>query len=796
MKPLRSILRVVLLMAFGLSFAAQAAPPEISPRVLGVVNDADRVVLVSNAHPFQVKSLQPSLHSPADLGAVEDSLPAGRMLLMLQRSAAQDEALRDYIQATHTPGDPAYHQWLKPDEFGRLYGPADADVAAVTAWLQSHGLTVNQVHAGRLAIEFSGTAGQVSEAFQTQIHRYLVNGEARLVNVSDPSVPATLAPVIAGLAPVSDVHPQPNLKVLGAAQFDAKTHQATPQWTYPESGGVVFAVAPGDFATQYDINPVYKNGITGIGQSIAIISASNVDLSLVQAYQSLFGITTGLPQVVVDGEDPGVTDSALEAYLDIEVAGSVAPGATIMLYTSAGTATTDGLALAALRAVEDDQAGIISTSYGECEYFLGQSGNAFWNALWQQAAAQGQTAFVSAGDGGSAGCDDFDEQSEAYYGLQVSGIASTPYDVAVGGTDFYYSQFASPSSIATQLNSYWSASTTTAAVSLKQTIPEQAWNDYFGYNLSDGGNPANLTNEEIIAGGGGASNDALNGAGYPKPAWQTGTGVPADGVRDLPDVSLFAANGYNYSFYPICANPGDCSSANLTSSGTVVITGVGGTSVASPSMAAIQALVNQSTGSWQGQADYVYYPLAARQPSVFHDVTVGGNQVLCYSGTANCVAGTSATNSSGYSVESGHSAGTGYDLATGLGSVDVAKLISNWGSVVFTPTKTTLSVNPTSFVHGKSTAISGTVSPTSGAGTPTGAISFIGNDGVSHYASIDAGTLSAGSFYALVDNLPGGTYQLTASYGGDGTFAASKSQPVTVTITPEKQHTFLYRHGH
>ena len=256
-------------------------------------------------------------------------------------------------------------------------------------------------------------------------------------------------------------------------------------------------------------------------------------------------------------------------------------------------------------------------------------------------------------------------------------------------------------------------------------------------------------------------------------------------MRDLPDVSLFAANGYNYSFYPICANPGDCSSANLTSSGTVVITGVGGTSVASPSMAAIQALVNQSTGSWQGQADYVYYPLAARQPSVFHDVTVGGNQVLCYSGTANCVAGTSATNSSGYSVESGHSAGTGYDLATGLGSVDVAKLISNWGSVVFTPTKTTLSVNPTSFVHGKSTAISGTVSPTSGAGTPTGAISFIGNDGVSHYASIDAGTLSAGSFYALVDNLPGGTYQLTASYGGDGSFAASKSQPVTVTISPE-----------
>ncbi|MGB7987043.1 MAG: chitobiase/beta-hexosaminidase C-terminal domain-containing protein [Terracidiphilus sp.] len=790
MGRLRFHLRCVLTAILGLTLGVpigQASPPlpEPSPRVLGPVDESDRATLAGNTNPLlQARVLQPGAPAPIDLGAVEDSLPAGRMLLMLKRSPAQEEALRDFIQAAHTPGSAAFHQWLKPEEFGRLYGPADSDVAAVTAWLQAHGLSVNQVHAGRLAIEFSGSAGQVSEAFQTQIHRFQINGQTHLANLGEPSVPAALAPVIAGLTPISDLHPKPSLKVMGAAQFNARTHQATPQWTFPVSGGVDFVVAPGDFAMQYDINPVYKNGITGSGQTIAIISSSNVDLSLVQAYQSLFGLTANLPKVVVDGEDPGMNDQSAEAYLDIEIAGSVAPGATVLLYTSAGTATTDGLELAAMRAVEDDQASVISTSYGECEAQLGASGNAFWSALWQQAAAQGQTPFVATGDGGSAGCDDFDLQTEAQEGLAVNGIASTPYDVAVGGTDFYYSQYAS-STLNTQLATYWSGATTAPGVSLKQTIPEQAWNDFFGYNLADAGNPESLVSSTIIAGGGGASGHAQNGLGYPKPAWQTGSGVPADGVRDLPDLSLFAANGYNYSFYPICASPGDCSSANLTSSGTVVITGVGGTSVSAPSMAAIQALVNQSVGSWQGQADFIYYPLASTQPTAFHDVTVGSNTVLCDSGTTNCVTGSTATNSIGYNTESGYSAGTGYDLATGLGSVDVAKLIQYWSSIVLAPTTTTLSVSPTSFIHGKSATVQGTVAPTSGSGTPTGTISLTGNDGLSHYAGIGTESLTAGSFYAVVDNLPGGTYQLTASYGGSNSFAASKSSPVTVTISPE-----------
>ncbi len=791
---LRSIAwAVVPLAAIGIGLPAtpaQAYSPAESPSFSRVVplinqpiNDSVRVPLRGSVHPLAV--------SRFDRGAVEESLPTGRLLLLLRRSLAQEEELRDFIEAAHTPGSPQFRKWLTPEEFGRLYGPADSDMAAVRAWLESHGLAVENVHAGRLALEFSGTAAQIRSAFHTEIHRYAVNGETHLANATEAAVPAALVPVIAGVSALSDFHAKPQVRLLGNATFNAKTHEATPLWTYPSGSAVSYALAPGDFATQYDINSVYKGGINGTGQSIAIISESNVDLSLVQAYQALFGIPANLPQVVVDGTDPGQNDAATEAYLDIEIAGSVAPGAKIMLYTSGGTAMTDGLALAALRAVEDDQAGIISTSYAACELYLGQSGNAFWNALWQQAAAQGQTAFVSAGDAGSAGCDDFNVQTTAFAGLQVNGIASTPYDVAVGGTDFYYSQYAgTASAITAQLNGYWSAATTSQAVSLKQIVPEQSWNNFFGFNLLGGGKPSSLPSQTILAGGGGVSSVAYFptgtvGQGYPKPAWQSGKGVPADKVRDLPDLSLFAANGNNSSFYPVCAQPGDCSSANLNSSGAVLITGVGGTSASSPAMAGIQALVNQSAGVWAGQANFIYYPLAARQPGVFRDITSGGNQVLCNAGTFNCVQGQTSSNSGGFLIESGYPSGAGYDLASGLGSVDVANLIKYWKSVTRTATTTTLSVNPASFIHGKITTVASSVSASGGGGTPTGSVSLTGNDGITHYTGLSAYSLNGGAVYGQLDNLPGGTYQLTAAYGGDGIFAASKSSPVTVTVTPE-----------
>jgi pro-kumamolisin-like protein/chitobiase/beta-hexosaminidase-like protein/Big-like domain-containing protein len=756
--------------------------------VAGIVDESDRVTLAGNL-PLVARA-------GIDLGRVEDSFPVSRIYLILKRSNPQEQALEQFLRDAHTPGSATFHQWLTPEEFGKRFGAADSDIAVVTAWLESHGFAVNKVHPGRIAIEFSGNAAQMQDAFHTEIHRYRArNGgqsEVRFANAGNPQIPAALASLVVGVSPMQSVHARPMVKVLGKARYDVKTHEAEPEWTYPASpSAVTYELGPADFAVQYDIAPEYQAGVTGTGESIGILSYSNVDLSLVEAYQKLFGLPSNLPAVVVDGNDPGENDAATEAYLGIEEAGAVAPGAKVVLYTSAGSVLTDPLLTSGLRAVEDNLVSVISVSAGMCEAELGASGNAAWAELWKEAAAQGITAFVAAGDSGSAGCDDSETQSFAESGLAVNGLGSTPYNVSVGGTDFYFSDYAANgSALESQLGSYWgAASSKTPATSLLQPVPEQVWNNAFGLNASDGG-VYSASNSTIVAGGGGASSAALYPnsepvGGYPKPAWQVGFGVPTDKVRDLPDVSLFAGNGSNFVQYPICAYPGDC--VNTTGTGAVQITSVGGTSASTPAMAGIQALVNQATKSRQGQADYVYYSLAANTLAAkpFRDIAVGGNEVPCFDGSVNCVEGTSGATKGTY-AESGYPAAAGYDQASGLGTVDVANLIANWSDVTFKPTATTLSITPTTFAHGAAVTVNATVASKSGSGVPTGGVVLNSTDPVAYSNGLGVLTLSGGAASAAIDSLPGGTYQVIGQYSGDGSYGASVSAPVTVTVTPEK----------
>ena len=270
-------------------------------------------------------------------------------------------------------------------------------------------------------------------------------------------------------------------------------------------------------------------------------------------------------------------------------------------------------------------------------------------------------------------------------------------------------------------------------------------------------------------------------AGYPNPSWQSGTGVPADQVRDLPDVSLFAANGYNFSAYPICDNPFDCVSGGAVDPYTgITVDVVGGTSASSPAMAGIMALVNQATKSRQGQANFVLYPLAQQFPAVFHDVTVGSNNVPCTQGTSNCSLDTTDSN---YTLQS-YSATTGYDLASGLCSMDVNALISDWKKITFTPTTTTLVISPTSFVHGTNVTVTANVSAASG--TPGGTISLVTTSTLPDQTSQTAFPLdNTGAASGTINFLPGGTYNVVADYSGDGTFASSTSSPVSVSVTPE-----------
>jgi trimeric autotransporter adhesin len=788
------------------SAMGQNASPAV--RIVNPIDEKQLATLRGTVHPLA--------NAKNDRGAAPDSTPLERIHLMLKRSASQQAALDQLVSQLHTPGHSNYHKWLTPEQFGKQFAPSDQDIATVETWLTGHGFSVAGALPGKQVVEFSGTVGQFRSAFHAQIHKYQVNGESHFANANDPQIPAAIAPVVGGFVSLNNFHIKKQSKLLGKAQYDRTTHTATPMpgWTWGTGttpGNIDFVLAPQDFAIQYDLNPLYNAStpVNGSGQTIAIINDSNININLVNQFRKLFGLPVNPPQVIIDGNDPGVTEDANEAYLDVEWSGAVAPNATIDLVIAADTELESGLNLAAEHAVFGNVAPVMSLSFGGCELGVGNQ-NQFWNNLWEQAAAQGATVMVSTGDSGSAACDDDNTQFYAVGGQTVNGFASTPFNVAVGGTDFYYPFASSPNVTLSDFAPYWTTTTPQQlpVASLKGYLTEQAWNgSQFGNDVfqiyADSGN----VETGIDAGSGGASNAAICSAGYsssntctgtlsgyPKPSWQVGTGVPADQVRDLPDVSLFASSGDNNSSYALCWEDGDCQPA--TGSNVVQISQIGGTSASSPSFAGMMALVNQKYGP-QGQANYVLYPMAQQFPQAFHDVTLGTITVPCAIGAPDCI---TAPAGLGYSItdpalgpategEIGkgalaeYNAGIGYDLATGLGTIDANQMVTNWGNIKFDATSTTLSVTPSSFPHGTATTISGTVM---GTGTPAGAVTLLTSSTEPVQQSQTFFTLSGGSYSDnTVNFLPGGTYTVWTQYGGDGINGMSTSTPVQITVTPE-----------
>ncbi len=804
------VIAVILLSSATLLGQTAAVPARVTQPV-----DLESVVtLKGNSHPLA----RPEF----DQGAAPDSLPLQRILLVLQRSAGQERTLRELLDEQQIKSSPNYHMWLVPEQFGQQFGPADADIQAVTDWLTSQGFEVNRVAAGRTVIEFSGTAGAVRQALHTEIHKYVVNGEEHWANASNPQIPAALQPVVAGFASLNNFPRHPALKRVGAFSRSKATGVVKPLFTYPSGNGANYFLGPADFATIYNVSSLWKASppIDGTGQSIAIVAETNINVQDVADFRNLFGLPPNAPQVILNGPDPGITYDETESDLDAQWSGAVAKNATIDLVVSESTETTQGVDLSALYIIDNNLAPVMSESYGCCEAYMGTGGNAFTSALYEQGAAQGITIILSTGDTGSAGCDY--GEAAAQNGLAVSGLASTPFNVAVGGTDF---------NDVNSWSTYWSSTNNTATLaSALSYIPEIPWNDSCARNgsasdcASVGSDPPGI---DLTGGSGGASScvtSNYNGesitctAGYPKPAWQGGPGVPNDGVRDIPDVSLFASNGFNGTSYVVCE-------ADAVESGSIscnpadpnwVFLGVGGTSASAPAFAGMMALVNQKTGQRQGNANYVLYALAAQSgrscasnaamaPTanssgcIFYDVTTGNNSVACLGGSPNC----SNTTSGGYGLlevnpptdpSPGWMATAGYDLATGLGSVNAANLVNNWTSVSFKPTTTTLSnLSPTTATHSQPVSFTASVAPGTGSGTPTGDVSVIAQTGSSSSGATSIGSfpLSGGSVSSSTSLLPGGTYSVTAHYTGNGTYGASDSAPVQVSITPEGSQTHI-----
>lgn len=785
-----SILFLVVALLPGPVLRAQLAS---APRVTSQVNESELAALKGNV-PMMAQSR-------FDRGEVASSTQLAHIRLVLSRSQEQQAALDKFLAELQDKTSPNYHKWLTPGQFGNLYGPADSDVAATAAWLESHGLKVEGVSSGRTNIAFSGTVSQVEEALHVSIHSFETNGEQFYSNTAEPRIPAALTPVVKGIAHLNTIKPKPHLVRGTPGKYDSSTGRLRPEMTVADRYGDEFIyVVPADAATIYDtpnsvLNANYSasgGNYTGAGVTIGVGGDSAIQTQYVTGFRSIFlGSSYAAAPTVTNVDGVSENSDAAEAYLDNEISGGLAPGAAIHFYIS--TDLSSGIE----RALSDDSIDILSLSFGNCEQGMSTSDNAYVASLWSQAAAQGIAVVVSAGDSGSAGCDDFDTQTRATGGLMVSGYASTPYNIAVGGTDYQvllnnFSQYATSAAASRSAGSQSTYYRTALSY-----IPESTWNDS---TQSDGTLSANVPwsaqdGANIVAGSGGKSNCSTNTStdtqsgsvaagsctsGYSKPYWQRGTGVPADGVRDLPDVSMLAADGGAAAMWLYCgptAATGDSNPGCIVQNGEFYFDGIGGTSAAAPAFAGILALVQQKTGGRLGQAAVELYDLynGNHGGSIFHDVTTGNNSVPCTSGSLNC-----AKNAAGYYFETGYDTTAGYDLATGLGSVDATQLVTYWGTGIGTATAA-LTVTPSAndLYSGNSLTVGVTVAGVNGYPTPTGTVTLSSGS----YSS-GAQQLSSGSYQFSVqpNGLPAGTDPLKVVYSGDPTYAGTTDTSQQVNV--------------
>jgi subtilase family serine protease len=696
--------------------------------IVSAVNEEKLTVLAGNTRP--------EANVANDQGAVEGSMPMQHMLLQLKRTPEREAALTQFIDDLHNPQSESFHQWLTPQQFAEHYGVASEDSATVTRWLQSQGLTVNGVTPSGMLIDFSGTAAQVTQAFRTEIHHYLVDGVSHIANASDPKIPTALAPAVAGVVSLHDFRPKGQL-----------VPRAKPGYTYTTTNGTFHALVAGDIAAIYNLKPLFDAGYTGKGQTIMVVEDTYLYTTSDWAvFRDTFGLKKysagSLTQVSPSGgipctnpgfqgkkKDPGYGDDG-EAAIDVEWATAAAPNAAIVLAACEDTTTTFGGLIALVNTLGGSNGplpSVVSISYGEAEAVNGESANLTYYFAYQQAAVEGVSIFVSSGDEDAMSADN---GNVAKHGIGISGFTSTPYNVSVGGLDFGYTALGVDPSI------YWSATNSSTFSSALSYIQEIPWNGSCASTLLSayygGTTPAVFCNSSEVTtstnplsyflnafgGSGGPSGCALGTpavagvvsgscVGYPKPQWQSGLfGNPNDGVRDIPDVSLFASNGIFDAYYVVCwSNPDPNVGGGFGCTGAPSTwAGFGGTSVSSPIMAAIQALVNQKTKSRWGNPNTVYYALAkseyGRKGSaacnsttvaktgnncIFYDVTQGDIVGACkkFQGTAyDCFLkkgdkyGISSTSDS--KSDPAYITNVGWDFPSGIGSVNAYNLVMEW----------------------------------------------------------------------------------------------------------------------
>jgi len=693
-----------------------------------------RTVLTGHMRPVAVAA--------NDLGRVDASLTLRHVTLILRQSAAEQADLTNLLVSQQDPASPNFHQWLTPEEYGARFGASTAVISQITAWLASQNLTVDSTGRGRTTIAFTGGARDVENAFGTEIHNYLVNGEAHFANASEPSVPAALGGFIQVVRGLDDFRMKPRL-VKGPPPV-----VNGPSYTSTTTGD--HFLAPGDVATIFDIAPLYNSGITGKGQTIAVVGQTEINLSDIEAFRTYFNLPANDPQLVeVPGTtNPGISKTDLpEADLDLEWSGAVAQNASIVFVYS------DNVDTSLAYAIDQKLAPVITMSYGLCEALNGNAELTALNTYAGQANAQGITWMAAAGDNGANDC--YGQSKNAPSGVSVDAPASVPGVTGVGGT-----------TLTEGSGTYWNTTNDANHASAISYIPEDVWND-------------SVEDDMPSSGGGGAS------IFFAKPTWQTGTGVPADSVRDVPDISLPASADHDgYLVY---------TSGSLQA--------YGGTSVGAPVFAGMTGLLNQyltanglQSAAGQGNMNPRLYALAQTSPNVFHDVTVGNNMVESCAG-----------NSRSCNPELvGYSAGAGYDEASGLGSVDAFNLVTAWhaGASAAKAGTTLQLTSSVSIVPATGSTILGATVTAASTATPTGTVTFyvggaslgsvqVAGSGQTAGAalSVSAAQLSAGAPPASLIVTPtftatGVTPEVTAVYSGDGVYAGSSATLTVSVLSP------------
>lgn len=772
-------------------FIAKVRAQQMTGRIAAEIDSRTRIA-VAGTHP-------PMVRRAKDMGSVLPDMQLRGMSIVFNRSRAQQSELQALITAQQTPGSPLYHQWLTPDQFAARFGMPDSDLAKVRSWLEQQGFSVDGVSRSHDRIRFSGTAGQVGVAFGTELHYYRLNGETHFAPATDLNLPSALAGVVEEVSNLSTLRPK------------ARFRKPQANFTSSQSGHTF--LTPEDIATIYDVNAAYSAGYTGKGQSIAVVGQSSVDLADIENFQNARGQTRKDPMLVFVPQSGNVAEfpgDEAESDLDLEYTSGMAPGASVY-FVYVGDDPTKNVFDSIEYAIDNDMAPIISDSYGICEAALMPGDYTSINSVLQQGATQGQSIITPTGDSGSADCEGVSGMTTTQQQqLAVDFPGSSQYVTAMGGSEFPSSVVCNSTTCTTPPAQYWQAANGTdvlsSALASGVPFPEQAWNDNAP---PSNGNAANLS-----SGGGGVSTLT------PRPSWQAQAGLPAGtssafssiAMRMVPDISLSGSPdnaGYLYcSSDPSTGVTGSCSNG-FRDANTVNLTVAGGTSFDAPIFAGLVALINQKEKSTtagnigQGVVSPILYQIASTKYATdFHDITSGNN---------NCsVAGSTVCPSSGGSASS-YSTGTGYDLASGLGSIDFDKLLADWPAGSSLPASTTsLSAATNAPAQGANDAITITVAAGSGSGTPTGKVALLvdGAAASSSPLTLDSGGVANYTFVPTTS----GSHVITATYAGDTKFAPSASTLVvgnqsfrltstsptivapsagasTITVTPQEGYT-------